>query len=245
MSDQPGAGPLPELTPEQESEVRRLLAEARHDEPIPVEVGDRLDRVLAGLSRDEPGPPGVAPVVDLAARRRRRNAAALLAGAAAVIVAGFGIGQVIDVGGTSSGDDAAGSAQAPADRESQQLDSGGDSAADSGGTEGEEAPSANTAVPDLPPPLVLSSDNLGQDVTRQLKRSATGAAEQAGPDDFSAYGCAPPAAGKYSLGELFPALYDGEPAILVLRPATGDTRRAVVLACGTADELDSATIPAP
>ena len=61
MSDQPDSGPLPELTPEQESEVRRLLAEARHDEPIPAEVADRLDRVLADLARDEPGSPGVGP----------------------------------------------------------------------------------------------------------------------------------------------------------------------------------------
>ena len=76
MSDQHDAGSLPELTPEQESAVRRLLAEARHDEPIPADVAARLDRVLAGLTRDEPGAPGVAPVIDLAARRRRRNAAA-------------------------------------------------------------------------------------------------------------------------------------------------------------------------
>ena len=38
MSDQHDAGSLPELTPEQESAVRRLLAEARHDEPIPTDV---------------------------------------------------------------------------------------------------------------------------------------------------------------------------------------------------------------
>ena len=117
MSDQHDAGSLPELTPEQESEVRRLLAEARHDEPIPTEVADRLDTVLADLTRDEPGSPGVAPVIDLAARRRRRNAAAVLAGAAAVIVAGFAIGQVIDVGS----DDASGrrrrARSASADRE--------------------------------------------------------------------------------------------------------------------------------
>ncbi len=61
MSDQHDAGSLPELTPEQESEVRRLLAEARHDVPIPTEVADRLDTVLAGLTRDEPGSPGRRP----------------------------------------------------------------------------------------------------------------------------------------------------------------------------------------
>ena len=61
MSDQHDAGSLPELTPEQESAVRQLLAEARHDEPIQTEVADRLDTVLAGLSRDEPGSPRSRP----------------------------------------------------------------------------------------------------------------------------------------------------------------------------------------
>ena len=103
--------------------MRRLLAEARHDEPIPAEVADRLDRVLAGLARDEPGAPGVAPVVDLAARRRRRNAAALLAGAAAVIVAGFGVGQVIDVG--SDSDDAATRARQPQTRTRDRREAAG------------------------------------------------------------------------------------------------------------------------
>jgi len=243
MSDQPGAGSLPELTPEQESEVRRLLAEARHDQPIPVEVGDRLDRVLAGLSRDEPGAPGVAPVLDLAARRRRRNAAALLAGAAAVIVAGFGIGQVIDVGG--SADDAGGgsaSGSAARDRADKPGFSSDDSAGESGGdTEAQEAPTAATA---LPSPFSLSSSNLERDVTRQLKRYQSGlAADTAAPEALAAYGCGPSSAGKYGLGDLFPALYDGEPAVLAIRPASGSTQQADVLACGTAVTLDSATIP--
>ena len=38
-----------ELTPEQEAEVRRLLADARHTEPMPDAVVARLDRVLADL----------------------------------------------------------------------------------------------------------------------------------------------------------------------------------------------------
>src|SRR4051794_41919704 len=101
MPDQPDA--LPERTPDQGAEVRRLLADARHDEPIPDQVGERLDRVLAGLGRDEPGSPGVAPVVDLAARRRRRNAAAVLAGAAAGIGAGVAI-RPGGGGGSSRGD---------------------------------------------------------------------------------------------------------------------------------------------
>jgi hypothetical protein len=252
MSDQPGAGSLPELTPEQESEVRRLLAEARHDEPIPAEVGDRLDRVLAGLSRDQPGAPGVAPVYDLAARRRRRNAAALLAGAAAVIVAGFAVGQVIDVG--DSADDAGGGSAVSGSAARDQADSqqpgdgkagdesGNESGNDSGGANESEEPRSPAAT--LPAPLLLSSSNLEQDVTRQLKRSSgSTAAHDAAPEAFSAYGCPPPAAGKYGLGDLFPALYDGQPAVLALRPATGSTQRAVVLECGTADQLNSVTIP--
>src|SRR4051812_5667095 len=124
MSDQPADGSLPELTPAQESDVRRLLADARHDDPIPDDVATRLDAVLAGLTRDEPGSTGIAPVVDLAARRRRRNAAALLAGAAAVIVAGFAVGQVIDVGGTA--DDAGSSAQVDSSRGSGDAGGAGD-----------------------------------------------------------------------------------------------------------------------
>ena len=235
----------PELTPQQEEHVRRLLAEARHDEPVPAEVVDRLDRVLADLPRDRPGTGGLAPVIDLAARRRRRNAAALLAAAAAVIVAGFAIGQVIDVGASSDDDSAGGgSAAAPADRdaEKQELGSGDDSAtATDGGAD--EVPSEASGSGN-PVPLRLTSSNLEQDLTRQLKRYTSSHSDApAAPGAFAAVGCEPGAAGKYGLGELFPALYDGEPAVLVLRPAAGQTQRADVLACGTATELDSATVP--
>ena len=46
--------PTTPLTPAQEEEVRRLLAEARHTEPMPPDVVARLDRVLDDLA-DEPG----------------------------------------------------------------------------------------------------------------------------------------------------------------------------------------------
>ncbi len=41
-----------ELTPHQAERVRRLLAEARHTEPMPDDVAARLDRVIAGLADD-------------------------------------------------------------------------------------------------------------------------------------------------------------------------------------------------
>src|SRR6476469_4846664 len=83
MADQP-------LDPQTEERVRRLLAEARHDEPMPADVASRLDDVLAGLAA-EPAPRGrVVPLAD-----RRRKAGALLVAAAAVVVAGVGIGQAL------------------------------------------------------------------------------------------------------------------------------------------------------
>ena len=75
MSDH-DTGPLPELTPEQESEVRRLLAEARHDEPVPADVAARLDDVLADLTREAPGRLGDGDErgINVAPMRGRRTA---------------------------------------------------------------------------------------------------------------------------------------------------------------------------
>jgi hypothetical protein len=238
MSDQPDAGSLPELTPEQESEVRRLLAEARHDAPLPTDVADRLDTVLAGLTRDEPGSPGVAPVIDLAARRRRRNAAAVLAGAAAVIVAGFAIGQVIDV--SSSSDDAGTSADSNASREGPAKEEAqGDSGAFDGGAESAPQATGGGQV------LKLSSEHLQRDLDAQLHgyTASSGDSRTPGPAALSAIGCPPPApANKFGHGEFFPALYDSTPAVLALRPPANGLQQADVLDCSTAEVLDSATI---
>jgi hypothetical protein len=112
----------PRPTEAEEAGVRRLLAEARHDEPMPAAVAARLDEALAGL-RDgtastvrEPGsePVGAprsepvrepvrdrASVADLGARRRR--AGRLLVAAAAAVVVGVGVGAVHDHLGTAGG----------------------------------------------------------------------------------------------------------------------------------------------
>jgi hypothetical protein len=242
MSDQHDAGSLPELTPEQESAVRQLLAEARHDVPIPTDVADRLDTVLAGLTRDEPGSPGVAPVIDLAARRRRRNAAAVLAGAAAVIVAGFAIGQVIDVGSNDANDSAGGS-DVSADRAGpaeSKADDGGNLTSEGGSPESAPQAAAGQA------PLILSSKHLARDVTDQLASQAANADGGRGQAylAFSAAGCpAPPVPqSKFGIGDFFPALFDGTPAVLALRPPADGVQQADVLACDTAASLASVTI---
>lgn len=96
------------LTPEQDAAVRDLLAEARHDEPMPEDVAARLDRVLAQLAEGD-SHLDPAHVVELASRRRHR-AATLLVAAAAIVVIGVGLGQVVDRGGADA--DIAGSASA-------------------------------------------------------------------------------------------------------------------------------------
>lgn len=159
--------PDPELTPDQEARVRRLLAEARHDEPIPADLVARLDRVIAGLAdapADAPAAPGPRPTgwsppppddLEAARRRRRvRRGGLLLAAAAVVAVAGVGIGGLVGSRGgeeaSSDRDSATGSFDRPA------ADDGGDSAGDSG-TEFSphratptSPPSATSAVPSAP-----------------------------------------------------------------------------------------------
>jgi hypothetical protein len=243
VSDQ-DPGPLPELTSEQEATVRRLLAEARHDDPIPDPVAERLDRVLADLSSGSSAP--MAPVVDLAARRRRRNAGGLLVAAAAVIVGGFFVGQVIDVGGPDSADDSSAGSSVARDSSSGDQDSQAAPSApgdDAGGTQ--PAPEAAQASP-----LQLTSQNLKRDVQRQLRDSAANA--DLDPDASSLsqpyaeeFSCASASAPAYGVGKFFAAFYDGMPTVLALRPPEGDTQQAQVLDCGTGTPLQSVTVPAP
>jgi hypothetical protein len=89
------------------AEVRRLLADARHVDPMPDDVATRMDDVLAGL-RDtadaapatRPHPPA-AEVIPIAAHRRRR-AAGLLVAAAAIVVGGVVIAPHVHVGSGGS-----------------------------------------------------------------------------------------------------------------------------------------------
>jgi hypothetical protein len=187
-----------ELTSEQEAAVRRLLAEARHDAPVPADVAARLDEVLDGLVADEgvddlevfesdtSQAGGSGSVTQLAGvRRRRRNAGRLLLAAAAVVVGGVAVGQSVGDSGLSGGDAAdQGTALSEAPRD------GGDNAdQDAGGGEGEATvpEAAEPVAPDeqatttsgqaylldkLAAPLELSSDTFAADVRRELARTA-------------------------------------------------------------------------
>lgn len=124
-----------------EEEVRRRLADARHVEPVPVDVATRLDRVLAQLAEGEHLP---SSVEELSVRRRRR-AAGLLAAAAAVTVVGLGLGQVLPGAGSDAGSNADETA-AIVDREAAERstsvddevdgDAAGGAVAEDGGADG-------------------------------------------------------------------------------------------------------------
>jgi hypothetical protein len=252
------------LTPEQEADVRRLLAEARHDDPLPPDVATRLDRVLAQLAAGDPDL-DPAQVVELASRRRHR-AASLLVAAAAIVAVGVGIGQVLPTGGSDSGS----------------ADSADAAAKDFAGTESSadqlllarRAPRAHSG------PTEVRSGHFTTDVVRagqfsgvrlrSLSFDSAYAAEAPVPeaagadreDDTTAdssdgvnvesnsvlgglsakstYECAP---GPYGAGRLVAVLYDGEPAVLAFRRPMGDSRIVDLMQCDTGNVLRSVTLP--
>ena len=257
-----------ELTAEQEAAVRRLLAEARHDAPVPADVAARLDEVLEGLVADEGvddleifESDGAGSVTELAGvRRRRRNAGRLLLAAAAVIVGGVAVGQRLDNAGldVGGGDADEGSSLADAPRDGDTADRADEEAA---GGEGsavapESAPDPAAAgetylLDSVDAPLELTSDNFAADVQRVLGRTADERrrAAKANVDGLTAYVSADSdfvcAAGSYGEGATLPAYYDAEEAVLVLRRPTAGIQRVDLLTCGTAVPLDSVDLPAP
>lgn len=246
-----------DLSPEQEERVRRLLAEARVDEPIPGDVAGRLDRVLARLADgalDEE-----TAVVDLAARRRRK-VTTLLVAAAAVVAVGVGASQLS--GPMSSGSDSATSAEAP---EAASADQAGGNVVGRDGTEAEPPSALSGSANDLTSssrlkpatPVRLRPAFFAIDVERVrsgVSAYATGPSGSAGAaqapeapaeegaalDDATVDMCEPAAWGP---GDLYVVRYAGSPAVLAFRPPVGDTQVVDLLQCGTADLLRSVTLP--
>ena len=239
MADGSPAGPADGLSPEQE-EVRRLLADARHAGPMPDDVVDRLDRVLAGLATDSGDDRVAAPaasVVSLASRRRRRATGALVA-AAAVVAVGIGLGQVIGDGvGVGGGADstAASSAQereSSADRDGAGLDARADS----------EYLVVNEPLPVRPEHF--SSDvrrirgDLRSLVVDQTSKSPPALSSSA-PEDVA---CAAAGSGP---GALVPVRYGSRRGVLLFGPVRGDSQVVELFACGNPEALRSVTLPAP
>jgi len=226
--------PNDDLTP-QDEQVRRLLSDARHDEPMPDDVAARLDEVLAGLRVDRPH-------VDLAARQRRRHVRNWVLAAAAVVVVGVGANQVDWPGLSPSGEDSGSAA------DSRSLEAGGD-AADS------EVPEAATggAADWRQARLQLTSDGFGDEVDafrasqggRMLRYvdgpEATSDELASGSSAYSAV-CG---VGDLGRGRQVPVRYDGERAWLVFRPPQGETQVVDLYLCGRDEPTRSITLPTP
>lgn len=251
-------------SPELPDDLRRLLADARHSEPIPVDVAARLDGVLARLEEERSAHPegGVeAGIVDLAARRRRLRAVRLLGAAAAVIVVGTAAVQALDLG--SGADEAASSSVSADDRSSTAPDTGGDSGREdqpgvdpNGGTaelgSALDAPAAagsampqdrtvtGTAVAGIPARLTRLDDLGFSDQVEALReRVQTGYAADDSQTLKRLDGCAP---ADWGDGTAVAVTYNGDPAVLVFRPPTGATQVVDLLQCGTGDVLRSTTV---
>lgn len=249
-----------DLTPEQERDVRRMLADARHTEPMPDDVTARLDRVLAELAEGgsgstDTGPP--ATIADLASRRRRR-ATSLLVAAAAVVAIGIGIDQVLPDGSAndsaSSADSATSSQLAgPAKSEPSPLNEPG---------------SGDLLVPGTTPesplryalrrPAQVSDSDFSTDVLLLRPRALRGnqrARHSAKADSRHSQSLSAPANGAldgfdcpaadWGAGVFVPVLYDGDPGVLVFRRAMSDSQVVDLFQCGSSSVLRSITLPSP
>lgn len=252
------------LTPEQEADVRRLLAEARHDDPLPPDVATRLDRVLAQLAAGDPDL-DPAQVVELASRRRHR-AASLLVAAAAIVAVGVGIGQVLPTGGSDS-DSAADSADAaakdfagtessadelllarraprahsgPAEVRSGHFTTDVVRAGQFSGVRLRSVSLDSAYAAEAPVPDAAGAEMDGNTTDSADGVNADGNSVLGGLSAKSAYECAP---GPYGAGRLVAVLYDGEPAVLAFRRPMGDSRIVDLMQCDTGNILRSVTLP--
>lgn len=246
--------PTPELTPGQEQHVRRLLADARHTDPMPVDVAARLDRVLADLGTGA----APAPVVPLAARRRRR-AVTMLVAAAAVVAAGVGLAQLVHPGGPGSSSNSSATSSDVGDSGGD-VSRGPDSSRRSVAGESASGPSTGGAssggagAPGSPDratggaqgsPITVRPGHFARDVTRARGLVASTAANGAAPGDGAAAPGVRCPAGDWGRGRPVAVRYGDRIAVLVLRPVRGDTQVVDLFRCGGSEVLRSITLPAP
>ena len=239
MNDRPDESP-------EIAEVRRLLAEARHTEPMPDDVAARMDRVLSGLGDETPSVaparPAAAEVIPITAHRRRR-AAQLLVAAAAVVVGGV----VVSHWHPSSSSDSA--TTDTAGSEAQAYDSGNDQShtgQDQGnGKQGEPQTPGSTAA-DMQPlvrhdRLVVRPRHFADDALAGRKLLSKKATRTTG--DFAALGDCSVGTGRRA--ELLAASYQGAPAALLYRHAQDSAQIVDLFVCGSTTPIRTITLPVP
>ncbi len=235
-----------ELTPHETERVRRLLADARHTEPIPADVAARIDRALADLGSE---PATAAPVVPLAARRR--NAGRLLLAAAAVVVGGVALGQVVGSDNENAAMDSPTASEgepAAPDRDGELSDGRGVFGSD-GAEDAEPLPGAvsdtRRSISKLPPRqirpqhLALDAERLRPLATAQ-KTAASSARAPRSADLAPLDGCAP---GAWGGGRYVRVAFGHEAGWLVYRAPRGGTQVVDLFLCGDDSPERSATLP--
>jgi hypothetical protein len=207
------------MTPEQEEQVRRALADAAVARTqMPPDVADRLDDVLAELVTARQQGSATEGAGATGERRARRWPAVLVAAAVVCLVARVAPAVMravssSDSGSTSSANapsTAAGTASAPA------------------------APSAGQSrafAQGVLPPLRLHRATLPRDVRRVLAAVPALASGSTGPAERQnrRTGCKTPPPARDT--DVVAVLLDGKPATLVVAPPRQGTRQARVYSC--------------
>jgi len=214
------------MTPEQEEQVRRALADAAVARtPMPPDVTDRLDDVLADLvtARQQGSPTEDAGATE---ERRARRWPVVLVAAAVVCLVALAAPAVLRA--VSSGDSgSASSAGAPSTAVDGRGSAAGTASAPAAPSAGQSRAFAQGGLP----PLRLHRATLQRDVRRvlaavpALPSGSTGLTER----QSRRTGCKtpPPARGT----DVVAVLLDGKPGTLVVTPPRRGTRQARVYSC--------------
>lgn len=226
-----------DLTPQHDA-VRRLLAEARHDEPTPAEVVARLETRLAQLQAqrqaERTAAAETAPVIDLGSRRRRLAAIGVMA-AAAVVVAGVALGQVLPQGGSSS--DSATSAESDAGAGTDVRSGGDDSGADAAmEPSAPEELSGKVQATEALPEVSLDAD---------LDGALTSLRSQSPASSYAADAVVACRVGDVGRGRRLLVQVDGRPGLVVFRAPTRARQEADLFLCGDPEPLRTLSLPAP
>jgi hypothetical protein len=253
---------MTDLDPAQTEAVRRALAAARHDQPIPAEVAARLDATLAGLVAEDAVPAVAAAMVASAPAEparvaaviplRRRRLPVLLVAAAAVVAAAVATPQLLDRS------DEQPTIAAHDDRPTVLSDR----------AEAVRPSDAQAPAPELSSTLSalgvteLRDTTLADDLANLLQQNRTqqksldsvplnGAADQdsaATVDAPDAYSTAIPTCGPAEPpagSRLFQARYRGHPAVVIALPVTGDVTPVEVYDCRIAPRVPAQVLLVP
>ena len=230
----------PDLSPEQDA-VRRLLAAAKHQGNIPVDVGERLDATLAKLvsERRTTEPVSPAPVIDLAARRRRQRRASAILAAAALVVGGVSLSQWVNdpIQGAADRDSTALISQGSEPREGESVS--GRDASEEAATKGDaaRAPAPMAASQTSQSAQAISSTHLVRDLSRVRDTPGTYAKSRR----LARSNC------RIATGSATTRVVvrlDGKLAVAVFRVPTGPRQRVDVYACDDSVKV-VAHLPAP